>query len=365
MKTKYNNGFSFISVLFILAVTSLFVTVINEQRSATSLDISVSLLDANIANQIAVLGTHLGLNELATNINYTSDYTSDVPVLDEMDTSTIFGISSGTITLKFVGTSGNISDQQLLIISTGTFGNATRTITLTINKVTNKRMLMIEPIFSTDSQFNTRRDSFENLGWEITTVPENSITFGGASLDPILQISWNLIYIPQNITIDKNEFNEVNSPIVAESIDNTQNFGILASSTTFDDVFTTTLEAQATSQNYSMGTVISFSTINTYFKNLKNVNLVSDAIKEFSDSNISQTQQNDEPIIVWLPEGGIIADSTPSPNARIVLNNIPNDTYPWSMYTASGLSAFNTILSNISCQYTNCFIYEIRHIEYL
>ncbi len=367
-KLKNTNGFSMLSALFIIAITSFFVTIINEQRNTTSLNVSIVLLDANIANKIAELGIQLGLNELKNNLNYATEYTSAVPILDTQSTTTIFSITGGTISLSLTGSEGDLNSDQIFITSTGTYNDSTRTIILTINKIENKKMLMIEPVTSTDSQFNSRKTTFENLNWEVTTVTENSITVGGETLDPILLLSWNVIYIPQNISIDKNAFTDVDSPVATETISNEANFGILTTEVLYPDTLASTIEANIASQTYEPGTTITFSTTNIQFKMLLLNVFVSGIIHEFSPHGTITEFPAIDPstvsIISWLPKDTLRSDSSPSPNARIILNIVPSDIYPWSLYTSAGISALDTVLDHVVCQYTNCYIYEIRNVDY-
>jgi hypothetical protein len=347
-------GYTSLSVVFIILIASFFVVIVNEQRKYEN-NLSIASLDMNTANLIAELGVQLGLNEIKNQINLLS-YTSGEAIFQDQDTSGLLGITGGKLTLVLAGIDGDLSDNQILVTATGVYNNSTRTIVMTVNKVLSKKMLMIQPVFDADSQFNDRISSFQNMGWEITTIPENNDPL---ELEPTITLPWDLIYLPNNITMDKETFYNNSSPIATELISNDGHFGIIDGTLSYQDNFTSNLYANSTTQTHTPSELINFSNNNTHFKTIDPSLFVTGVIQEFSPTLSGLLS-----VISWLPKNAVRSDSSLTPNARIILNIVPSDSYPWNLYINTGISALDKTLTYISSISTSNYVYEVQDITY-
>ncbi len=66
----------------------------------------------------------------------------------------------------------------------------------------------------------------------------------------------------------------------------------------------------------------------------------------------------------WMPKDTVRKDTTQSPQVRLILNFLPNDTYPWSNITSDGINILGTLLDYIGCNNTNCYTYKVTDWQY-
>lgn len=351
MRKFHSKGLTMLSVLFILAITSLMVVVINEMAKYDNEITATQNLDNINANKIALLGAQFAINETNYNSNFASDYTSGVPAISN------YSILNGTLDITYTG---DLDNGPLAILVVARYANSTRSITINLYKVPQRRMLLIEP--TSDSQFNARLSALENLGWDVTTVLENDIT--GPS-DNIFARNWNMLYIPSGISFNIQNLSTLATPIVTEILQNTGNLGLLTSNISPSNTTTDALLTLPTSQTDTPGNATTVSSSNFNFKYVNNSDIASSAVLEFTNNNFSALEQSQRSVMFWVAQNSTLGDGvTLAPQARIALNMEPNVTYPWTLLNANGLSLLSNLIEHVGCSSTSCFAFEIRDIAF-
>ena len=156
-------------------------------------------------------------------------------------------------------------------------------------------------------------------------------------------------------------FNSTSAAVVVESL-NHFTLNLISSSSSTGYLGTNLTSQMSSSIITPIITPFNLASSSTQIQSNPAVDIANSARIEMSNTDLSSSDQIDNPSIYWFAPNDILSDGSSAPGPRLVLNLQPNDTYPWFLYSTTGLSIIETLVMHVGCTYSNCYNYQLINI---
>lgn len=343
MNLRNNDGIVVIAAVFLLAITSLFVSIIQKNKRQNFEIVRAYSSMAEIDN-ILKFATIFISKQIQEDIDFANKYQA----YSDSQTSIVDSLSINNASVS-INLSGDLTQGPIIVTITVSKNSITRSLSITFAKNSQVKRMAIIADTRMNPDITDRVAFFQQAGWDI-----NLITRTSDLLDVLSTNYYDVIYLTNSINIARNTLTSLHTTVVTESINNSDNMDLLLSSTIFTTINSNMLTSQNSSTFYAANTEVNVST-SPSFDSIVASSLVQDAIIQFSSTDAVEPLLN--PVIIWLPKG-----SNTSNGITIQDRLYLNFTSSWDNLEESGKNLIANLVDQSVCANYNCTYPVIKNI---